>query len=63
MIKEISLLLFALLLFLFLASFHDIWMIRPDLVHHVIVVLFLANLERWRKQLDNLLMLVAVGPI
>ena len=63
MIKEISLLLFALLLFLFLASFHDIWMIWPDLVHHVIIVLFFANLERWRKQLDNLLMLVAVGPI
>ena len=58
-----SLLLFALLLLLFLAAFHDVRMIWPNLIHDILVVLFLRDLLGWRQKLYNLLVLVTMSPI
>ena len=60
--KESLLLLSALLLFLFLAAFHDVWVLLPYLLDVLVVVLFRA-FEGRRQQLDDLSMLVPVGPV
>ena len=45
--KKLSLLFLALLLLFLFATFHDVWVIRPNLVDNVLVIVLLGTLL-WR---------------